>query len=121
VNEAASLVNRGIAAFVSALEKLAAKAAKVEFPWLNLPIISTIFDFFLGLAMKRLTHELQTTGTFLVIDFQTSRERDEYLGSIQALREAKASGNSAAHRAALERARKAADDLIQWNGRVLRL
>lgn len=121
VNETANLVNKGLAAFVGWLKGIANAAARADAPWLNLPIISTIFSLLLNKLGELIYKQASTLGTFMVIDFQTTQERDEYIAAFEGLRLAKIKEpGGEEHRKALERARRAADDLIAWNGRVSR-
>lgn len=120
-NEAATLVNRGLAALFAWLKGLSNTAARADAPWLNLPIISTIFEFFLNKVEALAYKHAATGGSFIVIHFQTTMERDEYVNAFEALRIAQAKGDTGEERkAALERARRAADNLIAWNGVIRR-
>lgn len=119
-NTPASVVNRALAAMVEYLRRLGETAARAQWPFLNWPIVSQVFSWILGQLSARATYELQTAGTFAVIEFQTRSERDNYLRALTDLEEAKKKGDNDAREKALEKVRKSFDDFVRYNGRVSR-
>jgi len=117
-NDSANLVNKGLALFAMLLRELADKAARAQLPWLNWPVVSTIFNILLKMVEKWVYTGIATQATFIVIGFQTAHERDEYLKGLELLAQARQTGVGQSE--ALERMRKNVEELIRFNGVVVK-
>lgn len=117
-NDSANLVNKGLAIFAQLLRELADKSARAQIPWLNWPVVSTIFNILLKVVEKWVYNGIATQATFIVISFQTSQERDDYLKGLELLAQARQTG--VGHSEALERMRRNVEELVRFNGVVVK-
>jgi hypothetical protein len=115
-NNAANLVNTGLASLVKTARTMAEAAARSSAHWLNTPVVSQIFKILLNKLEQWVAEGLQTQATFLVINFQTKVERDNYIVSLNNLLKAQETG--VGHEQALAEMRKRVEELIRFNGVV---
>jgi hypothetical protein len=84
--------------------------------WLNWPIISPCFDFFVKWIAGYIYRPLAQTGALTTIALQTQQERDTYAAAEAALRAAHLSGDPKALQAASDAFNVAAAGLVHWDG-----
>jgi hypothetical protein len=98
----------GVAATIAAL--------KAQFPFLNLPIISAVFDKIVTAVANSLYTQLDKFVVIKVIDFQTQAQKDAYDSAVKELTAAHNSGDEDATNKAKEDFKKKLHDLIKFNG-----
>lgn len=116
VNEAATIANKILRTCVDGFIIVVDSALMTQAPWLKLPIVSQIYHFILNKLGDKLYEFFGTGTTFLIIDFQTVQEKNNYMVAIALLREAEKSGDPNAINEAREKAKQAMASLIHWDG-----
>lgn len=117
VNETANTVN-GIISFT--VFDVAVRAfqtyAKAQVPFLNLPIVSSIFSYLMNIVGGWFYAYFSQFATFTIIDWQTGSERDAYTRAEGVLRQAHLSGDKNAIDQATKQFRTAFESLVHWDG-----
>lgn len=116
VNEAATIANKILRTCVDGFIIVVDSALMTQAPWLKLPIVSQIYHFILNKLGDKLYEFFGTGTTFLIIDFQTVQEKNNYMVAIALLQEAQKSGDSDAIIKARKEAVDALGKLIRWDG-----
>lgn len=93
VNEAATIVNQLILGAINVDVEALEAAAIAEDPWLGLPFIKQIFEFFLNKLSGKIYAQAAMAATKLVIDYQVNREESTAVNSFDNLQMAVASGD----------------------------
>ena len=115
-NGAAAAVNRILRGAVDLGTRAASVAAKTAVPVLRLPILSQLTDLVVDRVGDFIYKFFAEHATFIVIDLQTIKEKNDYLASVDRLKAAQATGDTHA----IDEARKKFKDdlarLIHWDG-----
>lgn len=74
---------------MGAAETAAVKAVKTDFPWLNLPIVNWVFDYFANSFFSYVSKFMETYAAFKIIDNQVEKERKDCNDAIIEMRSAK--------------------------------
>lgn len=82
--------------------------------WLNLPVISQLFDFIVGTITDKFFYFLSQVMTFAVIDIQVGAELEAYKKAEAGFRAVYKSGNQEAIDAARKNFGLAARDLVRF-------
>lgn len=94
----------------------ATSSAMKAIPFLALPIISTLFKYFVGKIGGMIYGALDKVVAFQIINFQTQAQTDAYNGAVTALKKAQASGDTNALDVAKDDFRKKLAALIHIDG-----
>ena len=90
------------------------KSTRVEFPFLNIPIIGQIFDRLILAVANSIFDYLQKLVTFQVITFQTEHELNNYNKAASELKAAIEKGNKDEIQSKQANFEKTFGDLIGW-------
>lgn len=115
-NGAASIARRIVETVVNGAITSAKALALVQAPWLNWPVVKQVFDYLMGKISTALIKAMGDYSTFVIIDLQTSAQRDAYLRAMDALKAADAAGDPNAIDEALKEARARLGNLIRFDG-----
>ena len=91
------------------------KAAHLEYPFLNIPILGQIFDRLILSVADSIFNYLQKLVTFEVISLQTEHELNSYNKARDDLKAAIERGNENEIQTKQDNLKKALDGLIDWN------
>ncbi len=91
------------------------EAIKTYFPFLRLPVISQIFDLFIGRFGSKIDALLQLEATFIVVDIQDDSQRDSYNKAKEELKNSQ--GDQDALNKAREEFKKRLRDLVRNNSK----
>lgn len=91
------------------------KAAHLEYPFLNIPILGQIFDRLILSVADSIFDYLQKFVTFEVISLQTDHELNNYNKARDDLKAAVERGNADEIQAKQDQLKKALDGLVDWN------
>jgi len=106
-----SAVNKAV--FDFAVQALL-KSVKVEFPFLNFPILSQIFDRLIFAITNPLFNYLQKIATFTVISSDVQKQLSNYNKSLDEYKVAIEEKNDEKIKASQASVQKAMDDLLDW-------
>ena len=112
---AASLVGVAQTIFTIGL-KAGRETIKTYVPFLRLPVISTLFNMLVDYFGDKIDEEIKVNITFLVVDIQTAKERDEFNKARDALKLVKDTKDQDAINKAREEFKKKLGELIRHNG-----
>jgi len=103
-----------------ALYQVAVKAlttyARAQFSFLNLPVVSQLFNLLVNSITDQLYKFLAQTATFTIIDLQVSAEKAAYAKTEAALRAVHLTGSQEAINAATINFKSALAGLVRFNG-----
>lgn len=86
-NRTASLVAKGLAVLYELIRQGLETYLRAEFPWLNTVFISWMFSNLMK-YLEKVSYKVSALGTtFLVVDFQTSKEKDDFAESLKNFRQ----------------------------------
>jgi hypothetical protein len=90
--------------------------ARAQLPFLNLPVISQMFDWLMGLIIGNFCRILSRGSTFAVINFQTDLEKWAYRGAEAKLRAVHLGGDQNAISQATIEFKEALRALVRFDG-----
>lgn len=102
------------AAVVDVAAAAAIKAAKITYPWLNLPIISTLFSWAVSVSARQFSSFLEQAAAFAVIDFKVSGELLNYQKALGVLKAVQPLGDPDATEKALAEFKSRLAALIRY-------
>ena len=91
-------------------------AAKAEVPFLALPVISQVFDFFVGQIGSLIYKQLELYVAFEIIDLQVAHEASNYKNAVDDLHKAHESGDTDAINKARANFKSTLGNLIHYDG-----
>lgn len=115
-NPLASRLTAAERKFVDLLVFGAEAAAKAYVPFLNLPVVSQVFDFLCARFGDLMYSNLAVGTTFLVLDFQTNEEKKAFSDAMTELAASRQTGDPDEHARALQKAKDAFDRLVHSDG-----
>lgn len=93
-DQVASAVNDVLKSIIEGAGVTAVEVSVIaDVPWLGLPVIKQIFEYFLNLVASYFYVDAANAATKLVIDVQVNLEESKVLNSFQELQQAVASGD----------------------------
>lgn len=116
VNPVATIVNQAISAAMSGGELAVQAAITAEVPFLGLPIISTIFGWFLGRVESYFYVDAANAATKLIIDIQVNAEESAATKAFNDVQTAIAGGDQNAINTASAALDSAYGDIIGYDG-----
>lgn len=93
-NQAATVVNNILQNIIEGSGVSVVEAAiLIDVPWLGLPIIKQVFEYFLNFVASYIYVDAANTATKIVIDIQVNAEESVVISNFQELQQAIASGD----------------------------
>jgi len=90
------------------------KATKIEFPFLNFPVLSQIFDRLIFAVANPIFNYLQKIVTFTVISADVQKQLNEYNKNLNDYKAAVGENNDDKIKQSEAALKKAMDDLLNW-------
>lgn len=115
-NEQAAAVNKVIERLVFDVAINAAKAAAVaQAPWLEMPVVSAVFNYLLNLFGGYIYEALSQNATAIVINVQSEQSREAYSKAVDRLQAAHEKGSADEIEKAKQDFKDTLGVLISWD------